>query len=434
MEEKIIKIIEAYKDQDLIHVTVTCPELGVAVDRPYYKESEHHRINETVRGGRGRVELVLHEMKDKYALLAELLSDQLSLALVDKERELYKKIADYDENSILVTDARGHIRYVNYHFEKMTGYQLVEVIGENPNLLRSGEQSDDFYRELWTEIEAGRPWIGEFHNKRKDGSLFWERARILPMEVAGETVYVAYKTDIALQKKIEEALILKNRHLVDVLAELERTQIALREQEELEGIGDLAAGVSHELKIPLQVLRDRLEILREKGVSMDTDAVDRLLSEIDRSLAYVEQVVRSLAAYTEVETEEVPYDLAEALDRILSLLKPLVGEKVTVKIDGEDVAPFTCEEVSMNRVLYQVIENALEAIDKTETKGTLQIDAVEEEAALVIEIRDDGLGIPEDRLSHVFDPFCTTKAGDHRMGFGLHVTRDLVERVLGGQI
>ncbi len=435
MEEKIKRIIEAYKDQDLIHIAVTCPELGVAIDRAYQKETEHHRINEMVRGGRGRVELVLHEMKDKYALLAELLADQLSLALVEKERELFKKIADYGENSILVTDERGHIRYVNYHFEKMTGYQLVEVIGENPNILRSGEQSDAFYQEMWQEIKAGRPWLGEFHNKRRDGSLFWERARILPLDLADETVYVAYKTDIALQKKIEETLILKNRHLADVLSELERTQTALRDQEGLEEVGDLAAGLSHELAIPLQVLRDRLETLQEEKDRVGERKAQSLLSEIDRALGYVEGVIRSFTSYTEGEREEgnTPYNLGEALDRVLSLLSPLIGDQVMVKVDMDEVTPFTCREVPMNRILFQVIENGLEAIGKKEEGGTLTIE-VREDEDLAVRIRDDGVGIPQGDLARVFDPFYTTKEGTHRMGLGLHVTRHLVEKEMGGQI
>lgn len=76
-------------------------------------------------------------------------------------------------SAIVITDTKGVIEYVNKKFEDLTGYARAEVIGGNPNVLKSGDTPDDEYRKLWQTISAGEAWQGVFHNRRKDGTLFW---------------------------------------------------------------------------------------------------------------------------------------------------------------------------------------------------------------------------------------------------------------------
>ncbi|WP_320173737.1 PAS domain S-box protein [Maridesulfovibrio sp.] len=107
--------------------------------------------------------------------------------------------------SVVITDIRGLITYVNPYFCKQTGYSKKEVIGGNPNILRSGEHDESFYREMWETLVLGRTWRGEIVNKKKDGSLYWELASISPVyNEKGEVVsYVAVKDNINDQKDFE---------------------------------------------------------------------------------------------------------------------------------------------------------------------------------------------------------------------------------------
>jgi PAS domain S-box-containing protein len=110
--------------------------------------------------------------------------------------------------SIEITDVAGGIKYVNPKFELVTGYSSAEVLGLNPSILSSGEKSQAEYEELWRTIQSGQTWQGEFHNRRKDGSLFWERASISPItdETGRVLQYLAVKEDITERKLAEEAL------------------------------------------------------------------------------------------------------------------------------------------------------------------------------------------------------------------------------------
>jgi diguanylate cyclase (GGDEF)-like protein/PAS domain S-box-containing protein len=110
--------------------------------------------------------------------------------------------------SVVITDSDGVIEYVNPAFTRISGYDATDVIGQKPSLLRSGRVPKETYEDLWATITGGRAWKGEFHNRRKDGSLYWERATIAPIR-AGEgeiTHFVAVKDDITDWKNVEQEL------------------------------------------------------------------------------------------------------------------------------------------------------------------------------------------------------------------------------------
>ncbi len=110
--------------------------------------------------------------------------------------------------SIVITTPQGDIEYVNPHFTRATGYSLEEVRGKNPRVLKSGETSQDVYRGLWETIISGGEWRGEFHNKKKNGDLYWENAAVSPIvDDAGRiTHFLAVKEDITRQKLAEQTL------------------------------------------------------------------------------------------------------------------------------------------------------------------------------------------------------------------------------------
>jgi len=126
------------------------------------------------------------------------------------EEEL-RKLSRAVENSpasVIITDLRGTIEYVNPAFTRATGYSREEAIGRNPRILKSGELPPEAYAALWDAITHGREWRGEFHNRRKDGSLYWEFASISPIaDAAGDTThFIAIKEDITARKEAESAL------------------------------------------------------------------------------------------------------------------------------------------------------------------------------------------------------------------------------------
>jgi diguanylate cyclase (GGDEF)-like protein/PAS domain S-box-containing protein len=144
----------------------------------------------------------------------------------------FSQAVEQSGSSIVITDVNANIEYANPQFTKVTGYALEEALGKNPRILQSGRHGGEFYKELWQAITTGKTWRGVFHNKRKDGTLYWESAIITPVQDEnGKTIhYIAIKEDITERKRAEEDLQQAHEQLSRQLAEIEQLQVELREQ------------------------------------------------------------------------------------------------------------------------------------------------------------------------------------------------------------
>ncbi len=110
--------------------------------------------------------------------------------------------------SVVITNTEGNIEYVNPKFEQVSGYSAEEAMGENPRFLKSGDKSLNDYEELWNTISTGHEWKGYFHNKHKNGTIYWESATISPLRSDDGTItsYIAVKEDITERKRAEDQL------------------------------------------------------------------------------------------------------------------------------------------------------------------------------------------------------------------------------------
>ncbi|MCG7979310.1 MAG: EAL domain-containing protein [Candidatus Thiodiazotropha endolucinida] len=118
------------------------------------------------------------------------------------------RVLEQSPASVMITDINGIIEYVNPRFEKVSGYSAEEVVGKNPRILKSGDKTKEEYKAMWDSLLAGREWRGIFHNKRKDGSIYWESASISPLrDDRGQiTHFIAVKEDVTAQKRAEDQL------------------------------------------------------------------------------------------------------------------------------------------------------------------------------------------------------------------------------------
>jgi PAS domain S-box-containing protein len=124
-------------------------------------------------------------------------------------------------NGIAITDRQGRLLWINPAFTQLTGYSMNEAVGQNPRLLKSGQHTPAFYREMWGTILRGEPWRGELVNRRKDGSLYFEEMTITPVRAGGADIthFVAIKQDVTRRKEAEEALQRLNEELEERVAE-----------------------------------------------------------------------------------------------------------------------------------------------------------------------------------------------------------------------
>ena len=134
--------------------------------------------------------------------------------------------------SVVVSDLKGNVVYVNPQYSTLTGYTASEVLGRNPNIFQSGHTSPETYETMWRTILSGFAWRGELLNRKKNGELYWVFEVIAPVfDKSGNIVnFIAITEDITVRKEVEANLLEANRQLEENLNEIRGMQVILQEQ------------------------------------------------------------------------------------------------------------------------------------------------------------------------------------------------------------
>ncbi len=337
---------------------------------------------------------------------------QRRLEQQNAELHWFSQAVAQSANAVIITDLEGVILYVNPRFEEITGYTAEEALGQTPRILKSGEHDEAFYRELWETITSGREWHGIFHNRRKDGTLYWEQAAIAPVydEQGRMTNFIAIKEDITEYRRMREQLF---------------------QAEKLAALGRVAASLAHEINNPLQALRSGLRLLTKANLDEHKRRQYLIvaLREVERLIALTERV---LGYYRPSDDTPVPTDIHAVLDEILMLVqKELEHSQVNIRREYAGELPHVHGIVGrLKQVFLNIILNAVQAMP---TGGTLTIatEYIPDDVTVRIRFTDTGHGIHPDQLKRLFEPFYTTKP--HGSGLGLSVSYQII-RQHGGRI
>jgi PAS domain S-box-containing protein len=152
-----------------------------------------------------------HVIRDATGRPLRMIGTSMDITERKQAEEELKKLSQAVEQSpasVVITDLKGTIEYVNSKFCEVTGYSFEEALGQNPRILKSDHTPQETYRELWKTIKAGREWRGEFQNKKKSGELYWEAATISALKSADGSIshYLAVKEDVTERKQMEESI------------------------------------------------------------------------------------------------------------------------------------------------------------------------------------------------------------------------------------
>jgi len=140
---------------------------------------------------------------------------------------IFSMAVEQSASSVMITDTRGKIEYVNQRFTDFTGYQPSEVLGRTPRIMKSDKNPPTLYSELWKTISSGRVWRGELQNRKKSGDHYWEYMTITPIvtEERGISHYLAVQEDITHRKEYEQKLFHQANH--DSLTGLPNRMLAM---------------------------------------------------------------------------------------------------------------------------------------------------------------------------------------------------------------
>lgn len=406
------------------------------------------------------------------------LYDTIQLELA--ERKKLKEAVTQSPSAVIITNSEGIIEYVNPKFCKITGYDVQEAIGQNPRLLKSEECGSDTYKELWKTIKSGHEWNGEIRNKRKSGEFYWARATIGPIrDLEGNiTHFLGIQEDVTHRKQMEEELLRNNSALAEALDVLKNTQSSLIQQEKFAGIGQLAAGVAHEINNPLgfvlsnfetlqkytgrlsdmvkvfkelhqRVLEEKIPSLQEKAAQVSAlekqkklnyilEDLEPIFSETADGLIRVGNIVKALRLFSRVDQQDnfEEYNLTEGIRNSLTVARNEIKYVADVQENFADIPNVKAMSGQVNQVLLNILINAAHAIKGKglESRGLITISTYADERFIYCSINDSGTGIPEEIRKNIFDPFFTTKPVGQGTGLGLSISYDIIVNKHQGEI
>jgi len=229
--------------------------------------------------------------------------------------------------SVVITDHRGTIEYVNPKFTELTQYTEDEAIGQNPSMLNSGKHTREFYKDMWTTILTGKQWLGEFCNKKKNGEIFWEKAAIAPIknDQGKFTHFVAVKEDITAQKSM--------------LRELRQAKESADQANEAKSL--FLSSMSHELRTPLNTILGFAQLLdsdkKQPLLPMQQHGISQILSAGEHLL----QLISEILDLTKIESGTLkmsmePTNIHRAIYDVVTMMSPM-AKKQEVSIHINDL-------------------------------------------------------------------------------------------------
>ncbi|MCF7980356.1 MAG: PAS domain S-box protein [Pseudomonadales bacterium] len=410
----------------------------------------HQEIDE-----RAQVEASLLEQSTKLNHLNANLDAMVKQRTADLEREVHERslltaAMEHAVESIMIVNEKMEIEYVNSMFEQQSGYRKEEVIGKTPMVLNRFKRDPAIQQEILAMMRVGKMWSGRVRTVSKDGKILEEDASVSPIknEQGKVTHFIEVKRNITERVALEQQL---------------------QSAQKLESIGQLAAGIAHEINTPTQYIGDNTKFLKEayddlNGLigklqslpegEISRELIQQMLEEADvvylqeeiplavdqclEGVGRVANIVRAMKEFSHPSKEKALSDLNKAIQSTITVAANEWKYVASVETNfAENLPPVNCELGEINQVVLNIIVNAAHAIGdakKGEKKGLIKVSTGCDSGWVEIRIADNGAGMPDAIREKIFDPFFTTKEVGKGTGQGLSIAHKVIVKNHGGII
>lgn len=354
-----------------------------------------------------------------------------------KSEEQVKKLSlavEHSPSAVVITDSEGVIEYVNPKFVSLTGYGPEESVGNTPRILKSGYQDAAFYEKLWKTVKSGAEWRGELRNRKKDGSLYWESASINPIfgDDGKITHFIALKEDISVRKAIEEELEKSREEAVAARRAAESAN---------EAKSSFLATMSHEIRTPMNSIIGFTDMLTATELNAEQK---ELLEYVKTSSGALLSLINNVLDISKIEAgrfevENVEFELGSILEQVVSITRVNAAKKrikFAYMLDSSINFKIVSDPTRLRQVLLNLVDNAVKFTPPAKNvKISIALDSDSPDTAgISFTVSDEGIGIPADKLSSIFQSFTQSDASIVRKfggtGLGLTIANHIV-RIMG---
>lgn len=404
----------------------------------------------------GEITEVVEVLRDITASVDHMNLKEITTKIEQAKRE-WEASMDCVHDFVILLDGQGCIKRLNKPLVDFSGVPFREILGQE---LMAFFDSQNFEEASNNNVANTTEY---FHSP--SGRSFHMRS--YPLAIGEEKMQVVSLHDITERKLASIQMEEKNNELQEAFAELNTTQTHLLQQEKMASVGQLAAGVAHEINNPIGFVtsnvntldkylkkidefikiqnkfvkkycpdEDKVKILKDHSRKMKIDFIVEdckdLITESLDGVDRVKKIVMNLKNFSRVDQAERAYiNINDCLDDTINIAWNELKYKCTLVKEYSDVPHIKCYPQQLNQVFMNILVNAAQAI---EDMGEITIKTWHEDGSLFIAISDTGAGIPEEKVAHIFEPFFTTKAIGQGTGLGLSISYDIIVSKHGGEI
>lgn len=341
----------------------------------------------------------------------------------ETERELKKMGVALQQSPamVVITDPEGNLEYINPKFEEITGYNFAELQGKNLRFLRSTQTNAEEYEALWKTITAGEVWTGEVQNRKKDGSLYWERASVGPVFDGRNRIthFVAVKEDITALKKAEQ-------NLINTL------NLTTEQNKRLQNFSYI---VSHNLRSHSSNISGILGLLESAATDQERERLQGMLktvaSKLDETMYHLNDAVNTLV---DKDLFKEALSLRYYLDSALDVLSDEIShQKVLVENLVSIDTSVCCNTAYLDSILLNILSNAIKYASP-DRSPRIRITSMVKNEDVELSIADNGVGIDLKRHgASLFGMYKTFHGNKDARGIGLFICKNQLES-MGGSI
>lgn len=345
------------------------------------------------------------------------------------ERELIKLslVAEQSPVSIVITNTKGTIEYVNPKFTEVTGYTAEEAIDQNPRMLKGGTTPKEEYKKLWDTILSGNEWEGVFYNRKKNGEKYWEKATIRPIKNdSGEIIsLLAMKEDITKQREAQEALVRSEARLREALATKDK----------------FFSIISHDLRSPFASIVSFSDLMADQNYTFSVDEYRQYALSLNKTAKSAYTMLENLLEWSRIQRGSVKFTperitLQAFFNRCEeSTLEAARKKSIEIVIQYSENYEFTTDKNMLHTVIRNLVNNAIKF---SSPGGKITITAERSQLGqMLFSVNDTGIGMDAERLEKLFRIDTNVSRpgtqGEASSGLGLILCKEFVEK-MGGTI